>query len=391
MTYLLENEKLVENLIREKQKDINLKLTCNPLLSVLITGVCDEDSLLSMFAGVPQIMGKIWSHLLKYWWRFIYQGDPWDFDIADDGITPPFLCPFRIQLDRVVPFFGHRVFPTTTDYFFPEPTGINITMMPFTMACKFEETYLPDYLKPYWDGILGQHYIDESDSKYSQLVQQNERELVGYLTIREGLVKANETQGKTGLHTLNSGTIQVIPDKAGHYVKVEEGSETWMDSRTVECKVGEGSFILDVDVASYDDNGILDETDVHWVTENLGGAFIATNVSNAYKLYNCCILQDDETFEDIIGDDGDIQFLKDVVPEDSGARVMEADKMYWITDRTPIMALPLKEDTHMQYIQLVTSKVAVWYEEHYTKNPRGMIPDPTITKVIKATATLEKS
>ena len=36
-----------------------------------------------------------------------------------------------------------------------------------------------------------------------------------------------------------------------------------------------------------------------------------------------------------------------------------------------------------QFFRLVTSEVSLWFEEHSTKNPPGVVPDPNITKIVK--------
>ena len=62
---------------------------------------------------------------------------------------------------------------------------------------------------------------------------------------------------------------------------------------------------------------------------------------------------------------------------------MDANTLYWITDRTPHESLPLTAGTYRQYVRVVTSEVSLWFEEHSTKNPLGVVPDPSITKVVK--------
>lgn len=77
---------------------------------------------------------------------------------------------------------------------------------------------------------------------------------------------------------------------------------------------------------------------------------------------------------------GDVEHLREFLPE---SETMKPNKMYWITDRTPHEALPLKAGCYRQYFRLVTSQVSVWFEEHSTKNPLGVVPDPTVTEIVK--------
>ena len=43
----------------------------------------------------------------------------------------------------------------------------------------------------------------------------------------------------------------------------------------------------------------------------------------------------------------------------------------------------LTEGAYRQYFRLVTSEVSLWFEDHSTKNPLGLVPDPNITKTVK--------
>ena len=106
-----------------------------------------------------------------------------------------------------------------------------------------------------------------------------------------------------------------------------------------------------------------------------GGIYMASNVSDSCKLYNCEIMNDK-----LIGELGDIEHLREFMPK---GEVMEKDSLYWFTDRTPHEALPLKGREHRQFFHLVTSQVSLWYIDHSTKNPLGVMPDPKITKIVK--------
>ena len=63
--------------------------------------------------------------------------------------------------------------------------------------------------------------------------------------------------------------------------------------------------------------------------------------------------------------------------------IMQPNYLYWITDRTPHESLPLKEEKYRQYFRLVTHEVSLWVEDHSAKNPLGLVPDSSITKIIK--------
>ncbi len=82
----------------------------------------------------------------------------------------------------------------------------------------------------------------------------------------------------------------------------------------------------------------------------------------------------------LIGELGDIEHLREYLPE---GEVLEKNCLYWFTDRTPHESLPLKESTERQFFRLVTKEVSIWYEDHSTKNPCGIVPDPEKTKIVK--------
>ena len=49
-----------------------------------------------------------------------------------------------------------------------------------------------------------------------------------------------------------------------------------------------------------------------------------------------------------------------------------------MTDCTPHESLPLKAGTSRQYFRLVTSDVSVWYADHSTPNPLGIVPEEEV-------------
>ena len=55
--------------------------------------------------------------------------------------------------------------------------------------------------------------------------------------------------------------------------------------------------------------------------------------------------------------------------------------MVWITDCTPHESLPLPAGKSRQYFRLVTSDVSVWYADHSTPNPLGIVP-PENVKIV---------
>ena len=108
---------------------------------------------------------------------------------------------------------------------------------------------------------------------------------------------------------------------------------------------------------------------------------MANNVEDSCCVWDCTLQADEVDGTEVIGSLGDVEHLRDILPGEP--QMMRANTVYWITDRTPHESLPLKVDAYRQYIRLVTSEVSLWFEEHSTKNPLGVVPDPEITTIVK--------
>ena len=63
--------------------------------------------------------------------------------------------------------------------------------------------------------------------------------------------------------------------------------------------------------------------------------------------------------------------------------MMEANTLYWLTDKTPYEWLPATSRTYLQFFQFVLPDVSIWFEEFSTPNPLRVVPDPSVTKIVK--------
>lgn len=54
---------------------------------------------------------------------------------------------------------------------------------------------------------------------------------------------------------------------------------------------------------------------------------------------------------------------------------MKPSTLYWMTDRTPHQALSSEIGTKRQFFRLVSDEISVWYSQHNTKNPTGVVPN----------------
>ncbi len=53
---------------------------------------------------------------------------------------------------------------------------------------------------------------------------------------------------------------------------------------------------------------------------------------------------------------------------------MQANRMYWMTDRTPHESLRSQAGFKRQFFRLVSDEISVWYSQHNTVNPKGILP-----------------
>ena len=226
---------------------------------------------------------------------------------------------------------------------FPEPTGINVNMMPFIMNDQdFGSLKLPKYLEGYAGMILKvARYCHKEHGK------------VCYLTIDESFVDEEHSQRRPGLHIETPGVIHVDGMGKVEYHKAKGG----YNNEDICVSWGGGTD---------GDNG------------REGGIYMSCNMDRSCEIWNCRV---DENAA--IGKLGDLEHLRTTL-KDYGVhrQYMRAGRLYWITDRTPHESLPVRKSGVRQFFRIVTSQLSLWYAEHSTSNPLGVVPDPAITKIV---------
>ena len=80
--------------------------------------------------------------------------------------------------------------------------------------------------------------------------------------------------------------------------------------------------------------------------------------------------------------------MRDVLPGEG--TLLCAGKVYKITDKTPQESLSMKKRTMGQFFRIVTSDVSIWFRDHYTANPLGVLPDPNITEIVAGNMSSEE-
>ena len=312
----------------------------DPITKAFLEGVYDKECVLFKLNGLWHVLKRIMEHVKKYWkesvietrsMRYKMESDEDDMISYYNLTNPPHYQRFPfLSLDK-------------KQILFPKSKDININMMPFIFARNFKDCRLPKYLKKYWKSMISRCMLDDE-----QIGK------VCYLTIQESEVKENYSQRRPGIHTERPGKVEL---RVGQFDDVDKGQGSAMiEAYRIYQHWGFGRYDKDTCIIR-------------------GGIFMASNVEDSCRVWDCQIMDDN-----CIGHLGDIEHLRSLLPE---SEVMEPNCLYWLTDRTPHESLPLKNKTHRQFFRLVTSEVSLWFEEHSTKNPLGVVPDPKITKVVK--------
>jgi len=331
-----------------------MECAMNPILRTILEGVYDAGSPLSNLRGTPHLVQMIWKYIVGYWKSLIKIG------VHERKVKPPANMEPGTRI--IVP---QDVFFLELDGFlngymkFPEPTNIDINMMPFKMCNVFEECYLPENLLQYWQNLIKPLF-----TSYNAHARLQEGKIC-FLTIQESMVGHNESQRRPGLHTDNPGTISIINEQLNS--SDDKNDKDWSKGRGLSnANFYEHHWGMGVNLRR---------------NEVEGGIYMASTVPESCAVWNSQIQSDESNGDkEIIGKHGDIEFLRPYIGK---KRIMKPNCMYWITDRTPHESLPLKEETYRQYFRLVTHQVSLWFEDHSTKNPLGLVPDPKITKIVK--------
>ena len=78
---------------------------------------------------------------------------------------------------------------------------------------------------------------------------------------------------------------------------------------------------------------------------------MASTVDASCKAWNCKIVKDHVTGKEVIGKHGNVEHLRHLLC-DKWAQTTEANRLYWMTDRTPHESLPLRTRTFRQFFRL---------------------------------------
>ena len=225
---------------------------------------------------------------------------------------------------------------------FPPPSGINVNMMPIIMGSLAS---LPDELLPYAPLLEACPILDYK---------------VGYLTIHESIVEDGRAQRREGLHTEGGYAANMGPPSP--FSRTSPSPQVYKAGYGLdacpEMRWGGG----DTHIGSNGDG------------EFYNGIFMASTVARSTRVWNACIT--DPT--NAIGPMGDLEHMRHVLGE---GYELGANELIWMTDTTPHESLPLAAGTVRQYFRLVTHNISVWYADHNTPNPLGVLPGQGVSIV----------
>lgn len=239
----------------------------------------------------------------------------------------------------------------------PKYTGLNINMMPIRIG---DLSSLPDSCRQY-GAILASLPLSRDDYTVRAHPDYREMAVIGFLTIHESVIEADgESQRRGGVHTETPGRIWLNAED-GTLASSVKGKFDFMAQSPLTVAWGAGRY-SETFKAHYEYNG---------------GLYMGSNVAGSTKVWgNAQIKCPEET----VGPLGDLEYLRHYLGEGS---ILDAGDIVWMTDTTPHESLPLPAGTRRQYFRLVTNHVNVWYEDHSTKNPLGVVPNPKLTTIVK--------
>ena len=229
---------------------------------------------------------------------------------------------------------------------FPEPTGLQINMMPVRLD---QESTWP----PFCDGYA--RMMQQCNWNRSGRALEEEGHNVAYLTICETMVPVGTSQRRGGLHIESPSAL------------LSCGQITKEDMR--ECE---------------------ERQCLAWGHGKLGpvpvdGCFMASNVSRSCAVWDAVIINP----EDVTDRHGGLpEHMRRFLGE---PKMLGMGELCWFTDRTPHESLPLcappdnpgAKVVQRSFFRLVVGKLSVWYSKHNTPNPMGLLPDCPISHADK--------
>ena len=236
---------------------------------------------------------------------------------------------------------------------FPRSKNIDINMMPIIMGDA--RSIPPEY----------RHYAPLITACNTEQIGK-----VGYLTVTESTVQINHPAAETagyevintshrrgGIHTESPGKLTMI-----------EGPPNWGSGSEDDGHDSNGSWGGKPQNEPLPDSGAWGSSKQY----RSGGVYMASSVGQSCKVWDIHI--------DEPGFMGDCEHLRESL---GIGFTLEANEIWWMTDRCPHESLPIPAGTHRQYFRLVTNNVSIWFAKHSTPNRLGIEPDCPVTHINK--------
>jgi hypothetical protein len=245
-------------------------------------------------------------------------------------------------------------------------------MMPFLLFDL--DKSLPEHLMKFKDTIRALRiapYVTNVPSG-STFHDRCPRNMVAYLTVHESWMDHSKPQRRPGLHIERPGSIvtnnggRIVGKDCAAYMRRYRANEQTEDDEIFSYIMwGRGHFD--------EDKGAP-----------VDGIWMCSNVANTGAVYDATI----EDPQDVTDDHGGIEHLREIM-EQKGCtrRLLGANEMCWITDRTPHESLPLPSEVEQpvirQFFRVVVGRITIWYSKHNTPNPLGIQPDAMVSDADK--------
>ena len=287
------------------------------MIDLVLQGIYRDDSTLSIIRGNHLVLWKILCEIKKF-----------DYFVKN-SIDKNSTAYMRINT------YGSRIYDTTHGVKFPPPSDLNINMMPIDIS---DPSTIP---------INCQQYIPLI---YSCLIDRREPKIV-YLTIDERLVETGQSHRRNGVHIERPGVLH-------------DGGR--ISERPRLCTV------------TYEEYRASENHQICWglgfCKKNLpvDGIYMASNIEDSCHIWPV-LVDNPEKITDKHG--GLEQYRHHLGPPTS----LYGNQLYWFTDRTPHESVVLTHTTYRQFFRLVAGKISVWYAQHNTPNPLGVVPDAPIS------------
>ena len=223
---------------------------------------------------------------------------------------------------------------------FPEPTGLNINMMPIRL---FDDgASLPDACKPYLPIIQKVPVLSWGRDASGNIVDLRDR--VAYLTIHETEnVPAGKPQRRGGVHVERPGCGGRLCKRPHPILSYDE----YQQSEYYGLAWGLGYMTSD--------DGIP-----------VDGLYMASSVDDSCAVWPSLIHNPHE----VTDAHGGLEHMRHHLPPEPYK--LKAGELCWFTDRTPHESLPLPVEQPRQFFRLVIGPISTWYSRHNTENPLGV-------------------